>query len=57
MRFRYKETKEEYKPHDNEKLWLDGDIVIIGKPYIGDLLVCSVREDLEVCDEQGKFND
>lgn len=53
MKFRYKETKEEYKPRDKEKLWLDGDIVIIGKSYIGNLLSCVVREDLEVCDEQG----
>ena len=51
MKFRYKETKEEYKPRDREKLWLDGDLVISGVSYIGDLLTCSVREDLEVCDE------
>lgn len=51
MKFRYKETKEEYKPHDKEKLWIDGDVVIMGTPYIGDLLTCSVREDLEVCGE------
>ena len=57
MKFRYKETKEEYIPANREELWLDGDLVISGVPYIGDLLVCSVREDLEVCSEQGKFND
>lgn len=51
MKFRYKETKEEYKPRDREKLWLDGDLVISGMPYIGDLLVCNVREDLEACGE------
>lgn len=51
MKYRYKETKEEYKPRDKEQLWLDGDIVIMGTPYIGDLLTCSVRDDLEVCDE------
>ena len=57
MKFRYKETKEECKLRDKEKLWLDGDIVIMGTPYIGDLLTCSVREDLEACGEQCKFND
>lgn len=53
MKFRYKESKEEYKPHDKEQLWLNGDLVIMGTPYIGDLLTCSVREDLEVINEQG----
>lgn len=44
MKFRYKKTKEEYKLSN-------GDVVIMGTPYIGDMLTCVVREDLEVCDE------
>lgn len=57
MKLRYKETKEEYMPVNREELWLDGGLVISGVPYIGDLLSCIVREELEVCGEQGKFND
>lgn len=51
MKFRYKETKEEYIPVNREEIWLNGDLVISGVPYIGDLLTCVVREDLEVCGE------
>lgn len=54
MRFRYKDTKEEFIPHRNEVLTVNDDgTILISKPYIGDeLCVIHIASDLEVWEDE-----
>ena len=54
MRFRYKDTKEEFIPHKNEVLTLNDDgTVTVSKPYINGVCYTSyVSEDLEVWEDK-----
>lgn len=53
MRFRYKDTKEEFIPNRNEVLTVNDDgKILISRPYIGDeLCVVHIANDLEIWEE------